>query len=104
MDWTDDRISELTKLWNEGLSTAEIGKLLGISKNAVVGKAHRLRLASRPSPIRRMAIRPATPRVPRATRNLAMSAVPGAAMPRVFHNRARLDGNSGLPPTAGIWH
>jgi GcrA cell cycle regulator len=79
MDWTDDRISELTKLWNEGLSTAEIGKLLGISKNAVVGKAHRLRLASRPSPIRRMAIRPATPRVPRATRNLAMSALPQTA-------------------------
>ncbi|MFM8680306.1 MAG: GcrA family cell cycle regulator [Alphaproteobacteria bacterium] len=79
MDWTEDRISELTKLWNEGLSTAEIGKLLGISKNAVVGKAHRLRLASRPSPIRRMAIRPATPRVPRATRNLAMSALPQTA-------------------------
>jgi GcrA cell cycle regulator len=59
MEWTSDRIAELTRLWNEGLSTAEIGKMLGISKNAVVGKAHRLHLASRPSPIRRLALRPA---------------------------------------------
>jgi GcrA cell cycle regulator len=61
MEWTSDRINELTRLWNEGLSTAEIGKLLGISKNAVVGKAHRLHLSSRPSPIRRMSLRPAQP-------------------------------------------
>ena len=80
MDWTEERISELTKLWNDGLSTAEIGKLLGISKNAVVGKAHRLRLAARPSPIRRMAVRPATPRVPRAIRPAAsVPALPQAA-------------------------
>lgn len=79
MDWTDERISELTKLWNDGLSTAEIGKLLGISKNAVVGKAHRLRLAARPSPIRRMAVRPATPRVPRATRSTSLPTLPQAA-------------------------
>ena len=58
MEWTPDRIDELTRLWNEGLSTAEIGKMLGISKNAVVGKAHRLHLSSRPSPIRRMSMRP----------------------------------------------
>ena len=68
MDWTQERITELTRFWNDGLSTAEIGKLLGITKNAVVGKAHRLRLASRPSPIRRMAVRPLTPRVPREPR------------------------------------
>lgn len=79
MDWTDERISELTRLWNDGLSTAEIGKMLGISKNAVVGKAHRLRLASRPSPIRRMAIRPSTPRVPRETRMAAMPSLPQTA-------------------------
>ncbi len=51
--WTDDRISKLKKLWSEGLTTGEIGKRLGVSKNAVVGKAHRLGLKSRPSPIRR---------------------------------------------------
>ena len=53
MDWTDDVISRLRALWAEGHSTAEIGRRIGVSKNAVVGKAHRLLLEARPSPIRR---------------------------------------------------
>jgi GcrA cell cycle regulator len=53
MEWSDETIARLKLLWAEGLSTAEIGRRMGISKNAVVGKAHRLLLASRPSPIRR---------------------------------------------------
>ncbi len=53
MDWTDEVIERLKALWAEGLSTAEIGRRMGISKNAVVGKAHRLALPARPSPIRR---------------------------------------------------
>ncbi|MBV9117267.1 MAG: GcrA cell cycle regulator, partial [Acetobacteraceae bacterium] len=52
MEWTDEVIARLRALWAEGHSTAEIGRRLGISKNAVVGKAHRLDLAARPSPIR----------------------------------------------------
>ncbi|OPZ76855.1 MAG: GcrA cell cycle regulator [Alphaproteobacteria bacterium ADurb.Bin438] len=51
--WTEEKIEELKKLWAEGLTTGEIGKRLGVSKNAVVGKAHRLDLESRPSPIKR---------------------------------------------------
>jgi len=65
MDWSPERIAELTRLWNDGLATSEIGKRLGISKNAVVGKAHRLHLSARPSPIRRVMMRPALPRPPR---------------------------------------
>ena len=53
MEWTDDTITRLRDLWAEGHSTAEIGRRMGISKNAVVGKAHRLNLTARPSPIRR---------------------------------------------------
>ncbi|MDX1710102.1 MAG: GcrA family cell cycle regulator [Rhodovibrionaceae bacterium] len=53
MTWNDERIAELRKLWDEGLSASIIGERLGISKNAVVGKAHRLKLPSRPSPIKR---------------------------------------------------
>ncbi|MCB8873860.1 GcrA family cell cycle regulator [Acidisoma silvae] len=53
MEWNETIIGELKALWAEGLSTAEIGRRLGISKNAVVGKAHRLDLSPRPSPIRR---------------------------------------------------
>lgn len=52
MEWTEETITRLRALWDEGHSTAEIGRRLGVSKNAVVGKAHRLDLAARPSPIR----------------------------------------------------
>ena len=50
--WTQERIDSLAKLWQEGLSTAEIGRRLGVTKNSVVGKAHRLALAPRPSPLK----------------------------------------------------
>jgi GcrA cell cycle regulator len=61
--WTDERVAQLGKLWAEGLSTAEIGRRLGITKNAVVGKAHRLQLAPRPSPLNS----PPAPRRPAPT-------------------------------------
>jgi GcrA cell cycle regulator len=61
MEWSETIITELRGLWAEGLSTAEIGRRLGISKNAVVGKAHRLELSPRPSPIRRQERAPGTP-------------------------------------------
>jgi len=50
-DWTDDVVQGLRRLWAEGHSTAEIGRQIGVSKNAVVGKARRLDLPGRPSPI-----------------------------------------------------
>jgi GcrA cell cycle regulator len=53
MEWNDETIARIRALWSEGHSTAEIGRRMGISKNAVVGKAHRLSLPARPSPIRR---------------------------------------------------
>ena len=49
--WTPLKISALIALWNEGLSTSEIGNRLGISKNAVIGRVHRLGLPKRNSPI-----------------------------------------------------
>src|ERR1700759_566916 len=50
--WTDEKIIQLKRLWLEGMTTAAIGKLLGTSKNAVVGKVHRLELRGRQSPIK----------------------------------------------------
>src|SRR6185312_11559733 len=47
----DDTVRRLRTLWAEGLSTAAIGRRMGVSKNAVVGKVHRLHLPARPSPI-----------------------------------------------------
>ena len=62
MDWTAQAIEQLKALWAEGHSTAEIGRRMGVSKNAIVGKAHRLNLPARPSPIRRDPAAPARPR------------------------------------------
>ena len=58
MPWNNDNVAQLKELWDQGLPTAQIGRLLGVTKNAVVGKAHRIGLERRPSPIRRTAIKP----------------------------------------------
>lgn len=54
MAWTDDRIKTLKKLWEKGLSASQIAAELGenVTRNAVIGKAHRLDLKSRPSPVK----------------------------------------------------
>lgn len=50
-DWTPERTAALMALWSEDLTTAEIGRRLGVTKNAVIGKVHRLGLPQRrPSP------------------------------------------------------
>lgn len=54
MQWTEERVDLLKQYWSEGLSASEISnKLGGVTRNAVIGKAHRLGLQSRPSPIRK---------------------------------------------------
>jgi len=50
--WTDVAKARLRNLWHEGLSTAEIGRRLNVSKNSVIGQAHRLDLPKRPYPIK----------------------------------------------------
>lgn len=45
--WTQERIEQLTRLWEEGVTTAEIGRRLGVTKNAVIGKVHRIGLVPR---------------------------------------------------------
>lgn len=53
MAWTDKMVEELKKMWKQGITTGEIGRRLGISKNSIVGKVHRLGLEGRPSPIKK---------------------------------------------------
>lgn len=58
MSWTDERVAKLKELWNDGKSASQIAKQLGsCSRNAVIGKVHRLGLAGRATPSR-----PAKPR------------------------------------------
>jgi len=52
MNWTDEDVATLRRLWATNLSTAEIGERLKTSKHAVVGKANRLGLAGRESPVK----------------------------------------------------
>ena len=83
MSWTDERIERLTKMWEGGATASQIAEELGgVSRNAVIGKAHRLGLKARPSPVKAndkpepapRAAKPA-PEAPRA----APSAAPRAA-------------------------
>ncbi|HLL58528.1 MAG TPA: GcrA family cell cycle regulator, partial [Allosphingosinicella sp.] len=53
MSWTDERIDRLKELWSNGMTASQIAdELGGVSRNAVIGKAHRLGLQSRPSPVK----------------------------------------------------
>jgi len=78
MGWTDEMVKDLKKMWKEGMTTGEIGKKLGVSKNSVVGKVHRLNLDGRPSPIKKKAEQPAKP----ATKQPIPASKPAAPAPK----------------------
>jgi len=69
MDWTEERVALLKECWAEGLSASQIAERLGggTTRNAVIGKAHRLGLAKRPSPIKRSPEGSQKAKTPRAT-------------------------------------
>ena len=53
MSWTEERIERLKKMWHDGATASQIADVLGgVSRNAVIGKAHRLGLEQRPSPVK----------------------------------------------------
>ena len=85
MSWTDERIDRLKAMWAEGATASQIAEDLGgFSRNAVIGKAHRLGLESRPSPVKpgddtAKAARPAAPRADKPR----PAAAPRAPAPRV---------------------
>lgn len=92
MSWTDERIATLTKLWEGGSTASQIAEELGgVSRNAVIGKAHRLGLKARPSPVKANdkpaaaapAPKPAKPAPePRAAQPAPRPAAPPPAPPR----------------------
>jgi GcrA cell cycle regulator len=53
MSWTEERIETLRTMWEAGQTASQIAEALGgVSRNAVIGKAHRLELQARPSPVK----------------------------------------------------
>ncbi|MDE2364611.1 MAG: GcrA cell cycle regulator [Hyphomicrobiales bacterium] len=84
MSWTDERVEMLRKLWSEGLSASQIASELsnGITRNAVIGKVHRLGLSGRAK-----APSQATPR-PRPTKTIRSPSAPRSHAPIVRGNLA----------------
>ena len=90
MSWTDERVEMLKKLWLEGHSASQIAKQLGgVTRNAVIGKVHRLGLSGRATPSQPArpafkAPRPARPLVsnPPILRRMAEHRPVPAAAPR----------------------
>ncbi len=83
MSWTDERIESLRNMWEKGLTASQIAEELGgVSRNAVIGKAHRLGLKSRPSPVKATdKAKPAKIATPAASKPAAPAAAPRAAAP-----------------------
>src|ERR1700760_4682481 len=66
MGWTDERVETLKKLWLDGLSASQIAKQLGgVTRNAVIGKVHRLGLSGRATPSQPQRTVFKAPRAPR---------------------------------------
>ena len=77
MSWTEERIERLKKMWHDGATASQIAEELGgVSRNAVIGKAHRLGLEQRPSPVK-----PGEEKDQK--KNVAVAATPKAATPKV---------------------
>ena len=92
MSWTEERIERLKKMWADGSTASQIAdELGGVSRNAVIGKAHRLGLEQRPSPVKAgeekekkaapapAAAAPAAKPAPKAAAPAAPAASPAAA-------------------------
>ncbi len=96
--WTDDRVERLGRLWAEGLSASQIAATLGggVTRNAVIGKVHRLGLSGRAKSGQPAPPRPAKPRPPSAPGAVAdrprspEPATPAAAGPVVAPTVVRL--------------
>jgi GcrA cell cycle regulator len=84
MSWTDERIERLKSMWEKGLTASQIAdELGGVSRNAVIGKAHRLGLKSRPSPVKANdgEAKPATAAAPKPRAKPVEKPAPRAAEP-----------------------
>jgi GcrA cell cycle regulator len=82
MSWTDERIEKLTKMWEGGSTASQIAEELGgVSRNAVIGKAHRLGLKARPSPVKANE-KPARPAAPKKVKPVEAAPPPRTPEPQ----------------------
>ncbi|UZK66010.1 GcrA family cell cycle regulator [Sphingomonas sp. M1-B02] len=82
MSWTDERIDTLKKMWDSGMTATQIAEQLGgVSRNAVIGKAHRLGLPARPSPVKPNEAKAAAAAAPAAAPAEPKAAAPVAPPP-----------------------
>jgi GcrA cell cycle regulator len=89
MSWTDERIERLKDLWSQGITASQIAdELGGVSRNAVIGKAHRLGLQSRPSPVKPNEAESAATPAPKAKPRSAATPKPAAPKPRAEAHHA----------------
>jgi GcrA cell cycle regulator len=98
MGWTDERVETLKKLWLDGLSASQIAKQLGgVTRNAVIGKVHRLGLSGRATPSQPArttfkAPRPARPLMTSPQTHRALPAAPREIAPRpVVHHEPYIE-------------
>ncbi|ALE16048.1 GcrA cell cycle regulator [Altererythrobacter epoxidivorans] len=107
MSWTDERIATLKKMWEGGATASQIAdELGGVSRNAVIGKAHRLGLKARPSPVKANDKKAAAkkPAVKAAPKKPAVKAAPKPAekpiakpAPKAEEPRAATAASSSVP-------
>ncbi|MEP6982041.1 MAG: GcrA family cell cycle regulator [Sphingomicrobium sp.] len=94
MSWTEERIDRLKKMWHDGATASQIAEELGgVSRNAVIGKAHRLGLEQRPSPVKPGEEKDVKKAAPAA-------AAPKAAAPRADTHREAPAGTAAAAPHA----
>ena len=84
MSWTDERIDTLKAMWEKGSTASQIAEELGgVSRNAVIGKAHRLGLKARPSPVKSADKKKAATKKPAPTKKAPARKAAPAAKPAV---------------------
>lgn len=84
-DWTDARVAKLRDLWREGLSASTVAARLGVSRNAVIGKVHRLGLSKSGEHDSARPRLPARPKAPRRASRARPKPAPRPALQAPVH-------------------
>ncbi|MCR8726274.1 GcrA family cell cycle regulator [Frigidibacter sp. ROC022] len=108
MSWTDERVETLKRMWNEGQSASQIAKELGgVTRNAVIGKVHRLGLSNRvganaaastPAPAAAAAAKPAREAAPAPEPESGAAEARPAEKPVTPHRKPVITAGQPLPP------